>query len=52
MKENKTVYIIGGGVSGLIAAYELEQAGYFPKIIEQTAEVGGRVKTLKEKGML
>ena len=50
MKENKTIYIIGGGVSGLIAAYELEQAGYFPKIIEQTAEVGGRVKTLKEKG--
>jgi protoporphyrinogen oxidase len=50
MKENKTIYIIGGGVSGLIAAYELEQAGYFPKIIEQTAEVGGRVKTLQEKG--
>ena len=50
MKENKTIYIIGGGVSGLIAAYELEQAGYFPKVIEQTAEVGGRVKTLQEKG--
>ena len=51
MKENKTIYIIGGGVSGLIAAYELEQAGYFPKVIEQTAEVGGRVKTLQEKGI-
>lgn len=50
MKENKTIYIIGSGVSGLIAAYELEQAGYFPKIIEKTTEVGGRVKTLQEKG--
>ena len=50
MKDSKTIYIIGAGVSGLIAAYELEQAGYFPKIIEQSAEVGGRVKTLQEKG--
>ena len=50
MKEKETIYIIGAGVSGLIAAYELEQEGYYPIIIEQTDEVGGRVKTIHEKG--
>ena len=50
MKDKKSIYIIGAGVSGLIAAYELEQEGYHPIIIEQTDEVGGRVKTIHEKG--
>ena len=50
MKHKETIYIIGAGVSGLIAAYELEQEGYHPIIIEQTDEVGGRVKTIHEKG--
>ena len=50
MEHKYKIYIIGAGVSGLIAAYELEQAGYHPIIIEQTDEVGGRVKTLHEKG--
>ena len=50
MKQKETIYIIGAGVSGLIAAYELEQKGYQPIIIEQTGEVGGRVKTINEKG--
>ena len=50
MKHKETIYIIGAGVSGLIAAYELEQECYHPIIIEQTDEVGGRVKTIHEKG--
>ena len=50
MKHKETIYIIGAGVSGLIAAYELEQEGYHPIIIEQTDEVGGSVKTIHEKG--
>lgn len=50
MKDKETIYIIGAGVSGLIAAYELEQEGFHPIIIEQTDEVGGRVKTIHEKG--
>ncbi len=50
MRENQEIYIIGAGVSGLIAAYELEQEGYHPVIIEQSDKVGGRVKTLNEKG--
>ena len=50
MKNKTDIYIIGGGVSGLISAYELEQNGYHPIIIEQTNQVGGRVKTVYEKG--
>ena len=50
MQHREEVYIIGAGISGLIAAYELEQEGHRTIIIEQTDEVGGRVKTIHEKG--
>jgi len=33
------------GISGLITALELEQAGFSPTIIEASSGVGGRVKT-------
>jgi len=49
MQNKEAIYIIGAGISGLIAAYELEREGYRPIIIEQTNDVGGRVKTLHEK---
>ncbi len=37
--------IIGAGVSGLVAAIELEKEGYIPIILEATDRVGGRVKS-------
>ena len=37
-----TVAVIGGGVSGLCAAYELTNAGCAVSVYEQAAEVGGR----------
>jgi protoporphyrinogen oxidase len=43
--EKKNTYIIGAGISGLIAAKVLEQNGIDPIIIEATDRVGGRVKT-------
>lgn len=39
------IHIIGAGVSGLIAAKTLEEAGYNPIILEASDRVGGRVKT-------
>lgn len=42
---NKKIVIIGAGVSGLVAAIELERQGFSPRIIEQQDRVGGRVKT-------
>lgn len=50
-KDIKEGYIIGAGISGLIAAYELEQEGFQPTIIEKSDKVGGRVKTLHENGL-
>ena len=46
----KNPIIIGAGVSGLIAAIELEKAGYSPTMLEVTDRVGGRVKTDDLKG--
>lgn len=44
-KEDSKIYIIGAGVSGLVAAQVLEKHGYSPIIIEATERAGGRVKT-------
>ncbi len=53
MEKEAQIYIIGAGVAGLVAAYELELAGYNPIILEATDAVGGRVKTdLKDGFML
>ena len=39
------VAILGGGISGIIAALELEARGVFPTLYESTDRLGGRVKT-------
>ncbi|MDA9817165.1 FAD-dependent oxidoreductase [bacterium] len=44
-KKHTKIYIIGGGVSGLIAAKVLEDNGFYPIILEASERVGGRVKT-------
>ncbi|KAL3831345.1 hypothetical protein ACJMK2_023104 [Sinanodonta woodiana] len=47
-KYPKHVLIIGAGMSGLVAAYELEQVGHQTTIIELSGRVGGRVKTIHD----
>ena len=44
-KKEAKIYIIGAGVSGLIAARVLEDNGFSPTILEASERVGGRVKT-------
>ena len=44
-KPRKKVTILGGGMAGLTAAYELERLGHEVKLIEAQNRVGGRVIT-------
>jgi monoamine oxidase len=43
----KRVIIVGGGIAGLVSAYELARAGHDPLILEAQNRVGGRVYTLR-----
>ena len=44
---SKKVIIVGAGVAGLAAGYELKRAGHNPVILEAQQRVGGRVYTLR-----
>ena len=49
-KKDFNIYIVGAGVSGLVAAQVLENKGYHPIILEASDRAGGRVKTDIKKG--
>ena len=42
-----SVLILGAGISGLVAAYELQRAGYKVKVLEYNHRAGGRAWTLR-----
>jgi len=44
----KKVIVIGAGMAGLTAAYELQRAGHEPVVLEAQQRVGGRVCTWRE----
>ncbi len=46
------IYIIGAGISGLVAAYELEKAGFSPVILESEKSVGGRLRSDYQDGFI
>jgi monoamine oxidase len=44
----KKVVIVGAGMAGLVAGYELKRAGHNPIILEAQQRVGGRIFTLRD----
>jgi monoamine oxidase len=45
--DRRRVVILGGGLAGLVAAYELERQGHDPVVLEAQQRVGGRIHTLR-----
>jgi monoamine oxidase len=44
----KSVVILGGGLAGLAAAYELKKAGHTVTVLEARKQPGGRVRTIRD----
>lgn len=44
----KTVVILGGGIAGLVAAYEMERAGFKVTLLEARERLGGRNWTVRD----
>ena len=42
-----SVLVLGAGIAGLVAAYELRNAGYRVQVLEYNARAGGRNWTLR-----
>jgi monoamine oxidase len=47
-RPGKKVVVVGAGLAGLSAAYELLQAGHDPVILEAQHRVGGRIYTMRQ----
>ena len=45
--KGKTVVILGAGIAGMVAAYELQKAGYSCTILEARSRAGGRNWTVR-----
>ncbi|HEX8484009.1 flavin monoamine oxidase family protein [Sphingomonas sp.] len=46
--KGKHVVVLGAGIAGLTAAYELEQAGFLVTLLEARTRVGGRAWTVRD----
>ncbi|MGW8761282.1 flavin monoamine oxidase family protein [Streptomyces sp. NPDC055815] len=44
-RANSTVTVVGAGMAGLVAAYELERLGFRTEVLEGSRRLGGRVRT-------
>jgi oxygen-dependent protoporphyrinogen oxidase len=46
----KSVAVIGAGISGLVLAYQLKKQGHAVTVFESSAEAGGKIKTIYREG--
>ena len=45
--DGRSVVILGGGIAGLVSAYELKRAGYRVTVLEARDRIGGRAWTIR-----
>jgi monoamine oxidase len=50
--QQRRIVILGGGISGLTAAYELTKAGYDCTVLESSHRCGGRVMTVRHGALI
>ncbi|WP_431269359.1 flavin monoamine oxidase family protein [Dankookia sp. P2] len=46
-RDGRRVLVVGGGIAGLVAALEMQRAGWSVRVLEAAAQVGGRCMTLR-----
>ncbi|RZM25240.1 MAG: FAD-dependent oxidoreductase, partial [Sphingomonas sp.] len=46
--KGRSVIVLGAGIAGLVAAYELQQAGFDVTVLEARDRVGGRNWTVRD----
>ncbi len=46
------VVVVGGGLTGLVAAYRLQQAGINVTLLEKTSRLGGCIRTVRQDGFV
>jgi monoamine oxidase len=47
-RSGQRIVVLGGGLAGLAAAYELQQLGHTVTVVEAQSRPGGRVRTLRD----
>jgi protoporphyrinogen/coproporphyrinogen III oxidase len=52
MTQHSTAAVIGGGIAGMAAAYELKKAGFQVTVFETRDRVGGRIWTVRKGDFL
>ena len=52
MTERCEVLVVGGGLSGLVQAYELKKSGVDVRVVESAGQPGGVMRTIRKDGFL
>ena len=52
MRSQKKIAVIGAGIAGLSAGYELKKAGFDVTVFESSPVAGGRIQTIKKDGLI